>query len=123
MPGESSHAMLHVTSTLRGDGRATIAVAGAVDRAAVQRLTSLLVGLRAAGATRVVVDLSRVSSCDHSLLTVLERVRCQVEDSGGWLVVDGSPATLSEYAELPLDAVFRIYRDACGAGAAVVGAS
>lgn len=50
--------------------------------------------------------------------TPLSEVR-QLEEAGGWLLLDGSPATMSGYDELPLDKVFRIYRDACGPRTAV----
>jgi anti-anti-sigma regulatory factor len=119
MSGENAQAALHVTSTLRSGSEAMVVVAGPVDRDAVARLEPLLSGLCAAGATRVLVDLSRVSFCDRSLMPVFERVRCRVEEAGGWLVVDGSPATMSGYDDLPLDRIFRIYRDACGPRAAV----
>jgi anti-anti-sigma factor len=112
MSGDSAQA-LHVTTTLRSGSDAMVVVAGAVDRTAVACLEPLLAGLCAAGATRIVVDLSRISFCDRALLAVFERVRRQVEQSGGWLVLDGSPATMSRYDELRLDQVFRIYRDAC----------
>ncbi|MFB9385583.1 hypothetical protein ACFFTK_20725 [Pseudonocardia petroleophila] len=48
MSGESSRAMLDVTGTPRSGSAATTAVAGAVDRAAVQRPTRLPAGPRAA---------------------------------------------------------------------------
>ncbi|WP_300007561.1 STAS domain-containing protein [Pseudonocardia sp.] len=114
MSGQISRVPLQVSTTLRSGGEATMAVSGTVERESVARLDTLVTALCAAGATRVVVDLSRVSACDRSLLAVLERTRSQVEAMGGWLVLDGSPATMSAYDELPLDAVFRIYRDACG---------
>lgn len=114
MFGESAQEALHVTSTLRSGSEAMLVVAGTIDRAAVARLDPLLTGLCAAGATRVFVDLSRISSCDRALLAVLERIRRQVEAAGGWLMLDGSPSTMVDYDDLPLDRVFRIYRDACG---------
>lgn len=113
MYGESAQSELHVTTTLRSGSEAMLVVAGPVDRAAVARLDPLLTGLCAAGATRIFVDLSRISYCDRSLLAVLQRIRRQVESSGGWLMLDGSPATMVEYDELPLERAFRIYRDAC----------
>lgn len=106
---------MHVASTMCG-AAATLAVEGKVDRGAAARLEPLLAGICAAGATRIVVDLSRVASCDRALMRLLERIRSQVEATGGWLVLDGSPATMSGYDELPLDRVFRIYREACRPG-------
>lgn len=99
-----------LSSVLRGR-EAMVTATGTIDRQATAAIAALLRGLCDAGATRVLVDLAHVSSCDRSLVAALNSQRRRLAASRGWLVVDGSPATLGDDLGLSLAETFRIYRE------------
>jgi anti-anti-sigma regulatory factor len=99
-----------LSSVLRGR-EAMLTATGTIDRRATARIAALLRGLCDAGADRVLVDLARVSSCDRSLAGALDSQRRRLAASGGWLIVDGSPATLGDDLGLSLTETFRIYQE------------
>ena len=99
-----------ISSLLRGR-EALITVTGGVDRSAVGQVATVLRGLCDAGATRVLLDLALVSACDRSLAGALDFQRRRLAAAGGWLIVDGSPATLGDDLGLPLLETFRIYQE------------
>jgi anti-anti-sigma regulatory factor len=99
-----------ISSVLRGR-EAMITVTGTVDRRAAGQISTLLRGLCDAGAAQVFLDLAWVSSCDRSLAGLLGLQRRRLEASGGWLIVDGSPATLGDDLAASLDEAFRAYRE------------
>ena len=83
-----------VLSELRNPARATVSVAGVLDRAGVARLRSELAGWRAAGTVRLRVDVSGVSRCEPDLAQALARVLswagAQLRARGGELTVSGA---------------------------------
>lgn len=99
-----------ISSVLRGR-EAMVTATGTIDRRATAGIAALLRGLRDAGADRLLIDLARVSSCDRSLAAELNVQRERVAASGGWLIVDGPPATLGDDLDLSLAETFRIYRE------------
>jgi anti-anti-sigma regulatory factor len=101
---------VRLASVLHGR-EALVTATGTIDRKATAGIAALLRGLCDAGATRVLVDLATVSSCDRSLAAALNSQRRRLAASGGWLVVDGSPATLGDDLDLSLTETFRIYRE------------
>jgi hypothetical protein len=101
-----------VSSVLRGR-ESMITVVGTVDREGAVRIGTLVRGLCDAGATQVLLDLVQVSTCDPSLAGALDFQRRRLAAAGGWLIVDGSPATLGDDLGLPLLETFRIYREVC----------
>lgn len=91
--------------------RPTIQVTGPADRDAVCQIGGAIRGLYAVGIRDLVVDLSRMVSCDTRLLTALTRERARFVDTGGHLAIVGVqlPEILAALRAARLDEVFVIY--------------
>lgn len=97
-----------VLSQLRNPARATVSVAGVLDRAGVARLRSELAGWRAAGTVQLRVDVSEVSRCcepdlAQALARVLAWAGAQLRARGGELTVSGA----NDWLRRELDAAVR----------------
>ncbi len=99
--------------TFREADEAHVQVIGPVRREEASRVVTLVRALLEAGARQLVVDLAGAESCDPALTVYLDRERRRVGAQGGWLVVDGSPATMRHDTSTLVDA-FRIYRHVRG---------
>lgn len=66
-------------------GYRTVAMIGVLDLATAALLQTDLYRLIDAGHVRLVVDLSRVSLCEASIMGMLVRARRHSEQRGGWL--------------------------------------
>lgn len=106
--------MLHehgfrISTDRRREDEALVTVTGPVDRAAAERVATVLRAMLDTGARQILVDLARVDGCDPALTVYLEHERRRIRALGGWLVVDGSPATL-RHDTATLGEIFRVYR-------------
>jgi anti-anti-sigma regulatory factor len=107
-----------IRTEFRREDEAHVTVTGPVDRAAAEVVATVLRAMLDTGARQVLVDLARIDGCDPALTAYLEHERRRLRALGGWLVVDGSPATL-RHDTASLGEIFRIYRRVSERGAAV----
>jgi anti-anti-sigma regulatory factor len=98
-----------IRTEFRREDEAHVTVTGPVDRTAAEVVATVLRAMLDTGARQVLVDLAQVDGCDPALTLYLEHERRRLRTLGGWLVVDGSPATL-RHDTATLGEIFRVYR-------------
>ncbi len=97
-------------SVRRRDGYTIVTISGEIDIACAPALREQLLGLLRPGASRLVVDLSRVTFCDASGLAVLVGVARRVGLLGGVLRLAALGPRVSAVLRLTgLDSRFEIF--------------
>ena len=97
-------------SVRRRDGYTIVTISGEIDIACAPALREQLLGLLRPGASRLVVDLSRVTFCDASGLAVLVGVARRVGLLGGVLRLAAPTPLVSTVLRLTgLDSRFEIF--------------
>ncbi len=97
-------------SVRRRDGYTIVTISGEIDIACAPALREQLLGLLRPGASRLVVDLSRVTFCDASGLAVLVGVARRVGLLGGVLRLAALGSRVSAVLRLTgLDSRFEIF--------------
>ena len=99
--------------TYRRIDEAHVVVEGPIREAEARQIAALLATAVDVGARQLFVDLARIDSCDQRFLIRLDRLRHRLISIGGWMVVDGAPATLAEDTST-LDEIFTTYRHVTG---------
>jgi anti-sigma B factor antagonist len=93
-----------------GDGVFTVSVAGEVDLATAPELKEALAEIAGAGATGVLVDLSKATFIDSTTLGVLMGAVRRIRPAGGEVVIACHDTNIRKIFEITLlDRVFRIF--------------
>jgi ABC-type transporter Mla MlaB component len=102
-----------IASAQRADRYAALALAGALDAAAMRAVGAHLRGQLDAGSRHLVVDLSRVGRVDERLTALLRRVEARMASRGDVLELTGlTPRVLHGMDDDPLARVFALHRAA-----------
>jgi anti-anti-sigma regulatory factor len=107
-----------IAATLHDRDEALLTVVGELTGPAVARLRAMLRGLSAAGARYLVVDLSGVTECEHSVRRVFTTAIRRLQLVQGWMMLLQPPAILADLDTMSLETVFATYRRAVEPGAA-----
>ena len=94
-----------LTVTVRGAEDALITVGGPLGPAGGRRAGLLLGAVLAAGARRVIVDLSAVAVPPRSLTNTFPAVREELRRRGGWLLIEGWSDTRDDLVTELLEAI------------------
>jgi anti-anti-sigma factor len=110
-PHEIAHVLAVPALAVRGhDGYTIVMISGDVDIASVPVLREQLLGLLRPGATRLVADLSGVTSCDASGLAVLVGVARRAGLLGGVLRLVAPVPLITRVLRLTgLDSRFEVF--------------
>lgn len=100
-----------LTISVRHDDEAHIAAEGRIDADEAAQLIVIVRALLDAGAQHIVVDLAHVDTCHPSLRDYLRQQKNHLKVRGGWMIVDGSPAT-TQGIDHDLVETFTIYQQA-----------
>ncbi|RTL66866.1 MAG: hypothetical protein EKK42_15910 [Pseudonocardiaceae bacterium] len=98
-----------VTVAFHGDDDVVVSVRGPLDAAAVRLATRLLAVADVEGVRHVIVDAVDSPDAPVALRGALDPLRTRLQARGGWLLVEGAPATPHEPSLLD---VFAAYAEA-----------
>ena len=98
-----------VTARLGGADEALLTVVGEIDGVAELRIAALARAARAAGARRMILDLTSVPEIPLGIHGLLSALDAELRACGGWLLVDGAGVADNDL----LAEVFLAYRSEC----------